>query len=101
MYDSGAMQYDGDTGADFSDFQQGNMGGFTNMGSNGAQNFKFTMNGQDMGGIDPSEIFSMFMGGNRGGFGGFGQSTRGKSSNKANGPQNKFKGFGGFDGFGF
>ena len=46
------MQYDGDTGADFSGFSQGNMGGFTNMdrfsnmGGNGGQNFKFTMNGQ-------------------------------------------------------
>jgi hypothetical protein len=57
------MQYDGDTGADFSDFQganmgqYGGMGGFGgNMGGNG-QNFTFKMNGQDMGGmggIDPN-----------------------------------------------
>lgn len=41
----------------------------------------------------------MFMGGNRGGFGGFGPTTRGRSTNKSS--QNKPKGFGGFDGFGF
>lgn len=86
MYDSGAMNYDGDTGADFSNFQNmggfNNMGGFSNMGGNG-QSFKFSFNGQDMGGMDgmggmggmdPSKIFEMFMGGSRGGFGGsFGQ----------------------------
>jgi DnaJ-class molecular chaperone len=67
MYDSGAMSYDGDTGADFSNFQNmggfSNMGGFGNMGGGGGQNFKFSFNGQDMGGaggmggIDPSQIF--------------------------------------------
>ncbi len=78
LYDSGAMHADSE---DFSGFSQGNMGGFSNksgfpmggMGGNG-QNFTFKMNGKDMGGmgnIDPSQIFSMFMGGNMGGNGGF------------------------------
>lgn len=73
LYDSGAINYDGDTGADFSNFQ--NMGGFSNMGGfgNNGQSFKFTFNGQDMGGgmggMDPSKIFEMFMGGGKGGFG--------------------------------
>jgi hypothetical protein len=83
----------------------GNMGGFSGMGGNG-QNFKFTMNGQDMGGMgmDPSSIFSMFMGGGRGGFG---PNTRSKSGNKNSGGQSQggkskgFSGFGGFDGFDF
>jgi hypothetical protein len=52
-----------------------NMGSF-NMGGNGGTT-KFFMNGQDMSGagVDPSQIFSMFMGGGAGGdddFGGFG-----------------------------
>jgi DnaJ-class molecular chaperone len=79
MYDSGEMTFDGDTGADFSDF--GNMSGFNKMsdfGGNG-QTFKFTFNGQEMGGMggggmDPSKIFEMFMGGGIGAFGNpFGQ----------------------------
>jgi DnaJ-class molecular chaperone len=60
MYESGAMSYDGDTGTDFSNF--GNMGGFNNMGGFGGngQNFKFTFNGQEMGGMggmNSSKIF--------------------------------------------
>lgn len=90
MYDSGQMQYDGDTGADFEDMRSNNMGGgmggFSNMGGfqNGG-NMKFNMNsnsnGQNMGNIDPNEIFSMFMGsGGLGGFGGgFGQ-NKGKKT---------------------
>jgi len=47
-----------------------------------------------MGGIDPSQLFSMFMGGQQG----FGSNTRGKSSHKASGTQGKkFQGFDGFD----
>jgi DnaJ-class molecular chaperone len=72
MYDSGAMTYDGDTGADF-----GNMSGFNKMSdfAGNGQTFKFTFNGQEMdgvggmGGMDPSKIFEMFMGGGMGGFG--------------------------------
>ena len=45
MYDSGQMDYDGDQGS--------GMGG-------------------GMGGVDPSDIFRMFMGGGMGGMGGFG-----------------------------
>lgn len=61
-----------------------------------------------MGGIDPSQIFAMFMGGGRNGFGGFGSnkgSSRGRSTFKTStGPQgqgNKFQGFNGFNGFNF
>ncbi len=74
MYDSGAMHADQDMGGDgFSGFQQGNMGGFGNMGGMGGngQSYTFSMNGQEMNGIDPSQIFAMFMGGGRGGFPGF------------------------------
>lgn len=48
MYDSGAMHADNDMGAaGFSDFHQGNMGGFENMGGMGnGQSFTFKMNGQ-------------------------------------------------------
>ena len=90
------------------------MGGFSRMGGNGL-NFSFTMNGQQMDGIDPNEIFAMFMGGNRGGFGGFdgfrkttGGNSRGRStfktSSKGNAHNNNFPGFNrfsDFNGFGF
>lgn len=101
LYDSGAMYSDPEMGGDFSDFSHnmggfGNMGGFTmgGMGGNG-QTFTFKMNGQEMGGIDPSQIFSMFMGGN--GFGGFG--NRASAFNKSSNSQqkNKFPGFEDFD----
>ena len=83
MYDSGGMSFDGDTGADFSNFGNGNGGGFSNMGGFGGngQSFKFSFNGQDMGGMqggmggtDPSKRFEMFLGGGMPGFGSsFGQ----------------------------
>ena len=87
LYDSGAMHAEQDMGGNgFSDFQQGNMGGFSGMGGKGnKQNFTFNMNGQQMDGIDPSQIFAMFMGGGKGGFEGFGAnkgSTKGKSTFK-------------------
>lgn len=107
MYDSGGMSFNGETGTNF-DFE--NMGGFSNMGGfgnmGGNQSFKFSFNGQDMGGMggmDPSQIFQMFMGGGRGGFGSsfghFGQ--RGKSADKTS--QTKGKKFGNspFEGFDF
>lgn len=57
------MNFDEDSGA----------GGFSNMGGFGGGNggsFSFKMNGQDMGGMNPNDIFKMFMGGGMGGFGG-------------------------------
>ncbi len=60
------------------------MGGFSGMGGNG-QNFTFTMDAQQIDGIDPNEIFAMFMDGNRGGYGGFDgfrKTTRGNSRGK-------------------
>lgn len=78
----------------------GNMGGFSmgGMGGNG-HTYSFKVNGQDMGGIDPSQIFSMFMGGQ--GFGGFGSkpSAFNKSTNSQQ--KGKFAGFGGFEDFNF
>ena len=52
-----------------------------------------------MGGIDPSQIFSMFMGGK--GFGGFGNKTSGFSKSSNSQQKGKFSGFEdfGFEGF--
>lgn len=70
----------------------GNMGGFTmgGMGGNG-QTFTFKMNGQEMGGIDPSQIFSMFMGGK--GFGGFSSKNSGFSKSSNSQQKSRFSGF--------
>lgn len=58
MYDSGQMQYDGDTGPDFEDMKSnmGGMGGFSNMGgfqnmNGGNMKFNMSSNGQN---FDPS-----------------------------------------------
>ena len=52
MYDSGQMQYDGDQGADFGDFNQGNFQGFNQGGNSG--NFQTFFTSSNMGGnIDP------------------------------------------------
>ena len=76
LYDSGQMQFDGDTGFENMG-DMGGMGGFSNAGgfsnmNGGNTKTTFKMNGQNMGNVDPSEIFSMFMGKGMGGFGGFG-----------------------------
>lgn len=60
-----------------------------------------------MDGIDPSQIFAMFMGGGRGGFGGFENpkgSSRGRSTFKTSSTGNhshKNNNFQGFNDFGF
>ena len=102
------MDFDGDAG--FEGFN--NMGGNSNMnfnmgnmgGGNGGST-KFFMNGQDMSGmgIDPNQLFSMFM--NRGdddfgGFGGFGGMKGANKPKGGNRGQSQSKKFGGFQGFG-
>lgn len=57
------------------------------------------MNGQEMGGIDPSQIFSMFMGGK--GFGGFGNKASGFNKSSNSQQKGKFSGFEDFDFEGF
>ena len=82
-----------------------NMG---NMGGNGGTT-QFFMNGKDMGGMgmDPNQIFSMFMnrggGDDFGGFGGFGGmrgASKSKGTKKGQSQSRKFGGFDGFQGFG-
>ena len=81
-----------------------NMG---NMGGNGGTT-KFFMNGQDMSGmgIDPNQLFSMFMGrgdddfGGFQGFGGMRGASKQKGGNKGQSQSRKFGGFDGFQGFG-
>ena len=73
-----------------------------NMGGNGGTT-QFFMNGKDMGGMgmDPNQLFSMFMGrggDDFGGFGGFG-GMRGASKSKGTKGSSQSRKFGGFDGF--
>ena len=85
------------------------MGGFTTGGNGGTT--RFFMNGKDMSGmgIDPNQIFSMFMGGGSDDFGGFasfgnmrgGSKQKGNQQGQGSSQSNKFgRGFGGFPGFG-
>ena len=70
------------------------------MGGNGGST-QFFMNGKDMSGmgIDPNQIFSMFMNGGDD-FGGF-EEMKGKSKQRKGQSQSKnFGNFGGFPGFG-
>ena len=108
------MEFDGDTGFDgFSDMGGNNMNfNMGNMGGNGGST-RFFMNGQDMSGMgmDPNQIFSMFMRGGDDDFGGFGgfsgmrgaskqKGSKGASQKSKFGNFDGFKGFGNFGGFG-
>jgi len=106
-YDCGQMDFDGDVGTE--GFE--NMGQHFNMGNAGNMgNVKFTFNGTDMSGmgIDPSQIFSMFLnkGGGAGGFEdfegfGFGGGAQKQGQNKRGSSRPKgFPGFAGFSNFG-
>ena len=110
-YDCGQMDFDGDEGFDNMggrggnmNFNMGNMGGMGGMGGNrGNGTTTFFMNGQDMSGmgIDPSQLFSMFSGGEGfGGFGGMRGASRSKGASKGSSKSQKFDGFPGFGGFG-
>lgn len=91
-YDSGQMDFEGDTGAEnMGEFFQGGMG-------NPGGNVKFSFNGQDMGGsgVDPSEILKMFFNGGGSDLGGFGRFGGMGGQNRQEGTKrssSKFKDF--------